>query len=106
VDAHGQAVTVRNEQERHRYEALAGETHAGSAFHREAPGVIAFTHTEVEDAFAGAGIGSALVRSTLDDARGRGLAVLPFCPLVKGFIARHGDHRALVPAEDRDRFGL
>lgn len=40
------------------------------------------------------------------DARSRGLAVLPFCPFVKGYIERHPDHLYLVPEARRERLGL
>jgi len=35
-----------------------------------------------------------------------GLAVLPFCPFVRRFIAENAGYADLVPEKDRQRFGL
>jgi predicted GNAT family acetyltransferase len=70
------------------------------------PGLIAFMHTEVEDTFAGHGIGSILIRETLEDVRRRGFEVLPFCPFVNSLIAEHREFVDLVPGPRREEFGL
>jgi predicted GNAT family acetyltransferase len=57
---------------------------------------ITFTHTEVPVGLEGQGIGSALARFALDDARARGLAVIPLCPFIKAFIQRHREYQPLV----------
>ncbi len=89
-----------------RYAASVGGRRAGFAEYRQRPGLIAFVHTEVDPAFAGRGVGSALIGGALDDARARGLAVLPFCPFVDAYIKDHREYADLVPAADRPRFGL
>lgn len=48
-------------------------------------------HTEVADQREGEGLGSALVRTALADAEQRGLAVVPECDFVKGWLERHPD---------------
>lgn len=58
------------------------------------PEVLVFTHTEVQR--EGEGLGSALVRAALDDARGRPARVVPQCPFVAAFIERHPDYADLV----------
>jgi predicted GNAT family acetyltransferase len=68
---------------------------------------IAFTHTEMDSSFSGRGLAKHLVTEVLDDARRRGLAVLPFCPFVRKFIAQNpAQYLDLVPEQDRNRFGL
>ena len=62
-----------------------------------APGLIAFVHTEIDEAFQGQGLADKLIRFALEDARKPGLAVLPFCPFVNAFIERHREFEALVP---------
>jgi predicted GNAT family acetyltransferase len=47
-----------------------------------------------------------LVRHVLDEARERGLAVLPLCPFVRGWISRHEDYLDLVPPTARTKYGL
>ncbi len=89
-----------------RFEVFAGEELAGSAYYRMEGEALAFTHTEVDDAFEGQGLGSRLAAGALDDARARGVAVLPYCPFIRGYIERHEEYRDLVPESERERFGL
>ncbi|MDT4997198.1 MAG: uncharacterized protein QOD45_1266, partial [Pseudonocardiales bacterium] len=65
-----------------------------------------FIHTEISPEFGRRGLASELIRAALDSARTRGLQVQPFCPFVRGFIAKHPDYRDLVPSAERERFGL
>jgi predicted GNAT family acetyltransferase len=84
--------------ELNRFEIRVTGTLAGFAEYRLRPGRIVFTHTEVDSAFEGQGIGSALVRGALDQARERGLQVTPLCPFVKAYIDRHAEYGDLVAA--------
>jgi predicted GNAT family acetyltransferase len=98
--------TIADNRERRRYEIrLDGEV-AGFAQYRSAPERIALTHTEIDDRFEGQGLGGRLVAFALDDARERGLAVLPFCPFVAGYIQRHRQYVELVPEDRRAEFDL
>jgi predicted GNAT family acetyltransferase len=67
---------------------------------------IALTHTETAASLAGQGVGSGLVSDVLDDARARGLSVLPYCPFVLEYIEHHPDYLDLVPVGVRENFGL
>jgi predicted GNAT family acetyltransferase len=58
--------------------------------------VVAFLHTEVDPTVQRRGLGSALVAGALDDARARGLAVVPLCPFVDAYIRRHPEYADLV----------
>lgn len=93
--------TVQHVAERSRFEVRSGERPAGFVAYRSRPGVITFTHTEIEHAFEGRGVGSTLVRAALDDARRRHLAVVPACPFVRAYIERHPDYADLVADEAR-----
>jgi uncharacterized protein len=79
---------------------------AGFAQYRDRGELLAFIHTEIDDRFEGHGLGGRLISFALDDARERGLAVLPFCPFVNGYIERHREYAELVPEAYRDQFGL
>lgn len=100
------AVEVSDNADEERYEATTGGTVAGYAAYRLRPGLIAFVHTEVDEAFEGQGVGSALVSEALDDARRRALQVLPFCPFVNSYIDKHREYVDLVPEAQRQPFGL
>ena len=80
------------------YEITVDGRHAGLAAFAEKDGVVVFTHTEVDPAFGGQGIGGRLAQAALDDARSRGLSVVPLCPFIKGWIDKHPDYQDLVRA--------
>jgi uncharacterized protein len=99
-------IEVADAPERDRYElSIDGEV-VGFTAYRTRPGLIAFVHTEVDERVQGRGLGERLIRFALEDARARGLAVLPFCPFVNAFIERHREFEALVPESYREQFGL
>ncbi len=97
---------VEDEPDRGRYVVYADDRRAGRLTYRRRDDVIALDHTEVDEDFEGEGVGSALVRRALDDARDAGLGVLPFCSFVRSYLERHPDDAALVPEDRRERFGL
>lgn len=79
---------------------------AGFAEYRLRDGAMSLTHTVVEPAYEGRGVGSALVEGALDAARERGLAVLPYCPFVRDYVEKHPEYADLVPDDRRAEFGL
>jgi predicted GNAT family acetyltransferase len=90
---------VADAPERNRYEITVDGELAGFAQYRLAPDHITFVHTEIDDAFAGKGLAGVLVRHALDDARARGLRVVPVCPYVKAWIGKHPDYQDLTQIE-------
>jgi len=67
---------------------------------------IELVHTEIYEEFEGRGLGSQLISFALQDARERGLAVLPFCPFVNDYVQRHRQYVDLVPEGRRAEFEL
>jgi predicted GNAT family acetyltransferase len=93
-------VEVRNNPTEYRYEIGADGKLAGYTQYVLRDGRIAFVHTKVYDSYEGLGLGSHLARAAIDDARARGLLVMPYCPFIAGFIERHLDeYRDLVAPE-------
>jgi uncharacterized protein len=90
----------------HRFEIRVDGAVAGFAEYRRRGGSVAFTHTVVEDAFEGRGLGSVLARGALDAVRAEGSTVLPFCPFIRSWMQRHPEYTDLVPAARRAGFGL
>ena len=87
-----------------RFEARVGGVLAGIAEYRLRPGRIVFTHTAVEAAFEGRGVGSRLAAVALDEVRARGLSVTPACPFIAAYIRRHREYADLVaPARSSER---
>ena len=89
-----------------RFEVLVDGRVAGFAEYRRTSSSVSFTHTVVDPGFAGRGLGSVLARGALDASREAGLAVLPFCPFIRGYVERHPAYLDLVPARRRAQFGL
>lgn len=88
--------TSHNLEER-RYEGRVDGELAGFAEYQLTDELVVFTHTEVDDRFEGRGVGSAIARAALDDVRRDGSRwVLPLCPFIKGWIAKHPDYVDLV----------
>ena len=102
----GDEPEVRDNEARHRFEIWSDGELAGFTLYEPVAGIRAFTHTEIDERFAGLGFGSVLIRAALTAMLEAGTPVLPFCPFVRRFIQRHQEFLALVPAEERERFGL
>ena len=100
------SIAVADAPERERYEIYVDGELAGFTLYKTRPGIIAFIHTEVDERFHGRGLGERLIAYALDDARKRGLAVLPFCPFMQSFIQSHRDYVDLVPENLREAFDL
>jgi predicted GNAT family acetyltransferase len=82
-------VEVVDQPDRNRYVALLDGEQAGLVTYRRDGDRIVFLHTEVDEAFEGRGVGSALVRRTLEEAREAGLTVVPRCPFYREWLERH-----------------
>ncbi len=99
-------VTVVDEPGANRYVIDAGAERVGLLSYRLDGDQIALVHTEIQPAVERRGLGSELVAFALNDARSRGLSVLPRCPFVRAYIAQHPEYRDLVPEASRARFGI
>ncbi len=89
-------IEVRRSDTEGRYEAVVDGAVAGYAEFRGDGEVVTLPHTVVEDGYEGQGIGSVLVRETLDDLRARGARVRPTCPFVRSWLDRHPGYADLV----------
>jgi predicted GNAT family acetyltransferase len=99
-------ITVEDRPELGRYQlCLDGEVAGYSAYELHGTHV-AFMHTQIEERFAGHGLGVRLVAQALDGIRQKGGTILPYCPFVRSFIASHRAYADLVPRDQRAAFGL
>lgn len=90
-------ITVIDNPEASRFEAHQDGRVAGFAEYELTDDLIVFTHTEVDPAFEGQGVGSALARQALDQVRAQGTRrVVPRCPFIAGWIRRHPDYLAIT----------
>ncbi len=95
-DVSEQVVVTRNEDQA-RWEARVDGEPAGFAAYQLTDELVVFTHTEVDPAFEGKGVGGALARQALDEVASEGTRkVMPLCPFIKAWIQRHPDYVPLV----------
>ncbi len=89
-------VAVTDVSDATRYEAKVGGELAGFAEYERRDGRVIFPHTVVDDEYEGHGVGGALARGALDDARARCEKVVPLCPFIAAYIERHEEYADLV----------
>jgi len=99
-------ITIENRPDLGRYQLLVDGEVAGYAAYERSGAHLMFMHTQVEDRFAGRGLGNSLMAGVLDEVRSEGKLVLPYCPFMRSFIARSPEYTDLVPFDQRAGFQL
>lgn len=90
------ATTVTENPERRGYEISVDGAPAGFTRFLVDGDVATMPHTEIDPEYGGQGLATTLIRAALDDARARGLTVVPLCPFVRAFLDRNTDYQDLV----------
>ena len=99
-------IQITNNADKHRYEAFIGAELAGYCEYNLLTDAIMFTHTEVLPAFEGKGVGSALAKHVLDQARSDGKHVIPVCQFIAAYIRKHRDYADLVRVDVQRAFKI
>jgi len=86
---------IRDNTALSRFELDAGGVTAFMTY-RLAGNVMTLAHTETPVAARGRGIASQLVKGVLNEMRRRGLKIVPRCPFVSAYLAKHAEYRDLV----------
>ena len=89
-------LSVIDAEAEQRYEASIGGELAGTIEYVVKHDRLALIHTEVLSAYEGRGVGGALIRFALDEARRRGLRVIPTCPFVRSYAESHPETHDVV----------
>ena len=90
-------IEVRDVPEESRFEVYVDGQLAGFSAYLLAGDTLTFVHTEVDDAYEGQGVGSAMVRQMLDQIRADGeRKVTVLCPFVNAWLRRHPDYQELT----------
>jgi predicted GNAT family acetyltransferase len=93
-------VVVADDPMASRYEARIDGKLVGVSEYELTDDTIVFLHTVVAEQYEGRGVGGAIARYALDDARARGLHVRALCPFIRGWMERHPQYSDLIrPAE-------
>ncbi|MDQ3106128.1 MAG: N-acetyltransferase [Actinomycetota bacterium] len=95
----GTDTSVTDVPARQRFEARTpDDAVVGFAAYERHGNRVRFTHTEVDDAYEGRGVGSQLARAALNQMRVAGLTVEPRCPFIRGWIDNHPEYADLLAA--------
>jgi predicted GNAT family acetyltransferase len=78
-----------HDEARSRYEMRIDGRVAATAQYTHEGDAVCFTHTEVDPAFDGQGIGSRLAAFALDDLKRRGMKARPQCKFIAAYMERH-----------------
>lgn len=92
--------TVVNNPDKNRYEVFYGGDLAGFAEYIERGTETVFTHTEVDSAFEGKGLGSKLAGFAIKDTIDRERTIRPECPFIRSYLERHPEYSAHVTGVD------
>ncbi|HBU62242.1 MAG: GNAT family N-acetyltransferase [Oceanicaulis sp.] len=96
-------ITEERSDSKGRYIASApGKPDAEMTFSIASASMIIIDHTGVPDEWRGQGVGKALVQRAVEDARKRGVQIVPLCPFAKAQIAKTPEWQdVLKPAAER-----
>jgi predicted GNAT family acetyltransferase len=100
------ALAFSNNEAQHRYEATLGGKLAAYAEYNLLTDAIMFTHTEVLPEHEGQGVGSAIAKHVLGEARANGLHVIPACQFIAGYIRKHREYAELVRPDIQRAFKI
>ena len=89
---------VQDNPARRRFEILVDGGLGGFATYQVRDGALVLTHTEVDPAHRGRGVGNELARGALDQIRERGERVVPQCPFIARFVEDNPEYADLVAA--------
>ncbi len=89
-------VEVRDNPGQNRFEILVDGTVSGFAAYRVRDGRVVITHSEVDRAHRGEGLGGQLASGTLDQLRDRSATVVTMCPFFAEFVSEHHDWDAIL----------
>ncbi|SFT43513.1 hypothetical protein SAMN04487904_10266 [Actinopolyspora lacussalsi subsp. righensis] len=82
-------VSVLDVPSRHRYEISLDGVRAGLTRYLDRGDQRVFVHTEIDDDFAGRGLGSELISGALRRTRAAGMRITAVCPFVTRYLDNH-----------------
>ncbi len=82
-------ITLEDRPTGGRYVAIVNGHEAEMTFSKAGTSKIIIDHTGVPKELAGMGVGVALVKRAVEDARRNGVRIIPLCPFAKAQIEKH-----------------
>ena len=92
---------VVHNREQLRYEVYSDSQLAGFTQYYRSGDRVVFTHTEIDKAFSGQGLGKVLAAEALDDVVAGGKVIVPVCPFIAGYIEKTDKYAGHVEAPSR-----
>lgn len=96
---------IHDNVEAHRYE-LPVENQTAVVIYNLSDRNLMITETLVPEALEGRGIASRMARQVIEDARDRGLLILPVCPFFAAYLQKHPEQADVVHPTYRTILGL
>ena len=96
-------IEIRDDPDEGAYVVEVDGERAGKAVYHMRGGRHLFVHTEIDDRFAGTGLGTRLVRFALDDVRAKRGSMVPICPFFAAYLERHAEYEDIVDRELANR---
>ncbi|MFN3924899.1 MAG: GNAT family N-acetyltransferase [Pseudarthrobacter sp.] len=89
-------ITVRHNPDRDRFEILDAGNVIGKAAYKEYDGGASleriFYHTVINEEYGGQGLAGQLATVALDETVKAGVGIVPVCPFIKKFLAKHPEY--------------
>lgn len=79
-----------------RYVTVVDGHEAEMTYSRAGTSRIIIDHTDVPKELGGRGVGVALVRRAVEDARATGIKIIPLCPFAKAQIEKHKEWQDIL----------
>jgi uncharacterized protein len=92
---------VVHNREQLRYEVYSDGKAAGFTQYYRTGDRVVFTHTEIDSAFGGQGLGKVLAGEALDDVVASGKVIVPMCAFIAGFLKKNDKYDGHVQAPGR-----
>jgi predicted GNAT family acetyltransferase len=90
--------TVVHNRDQLRYEVYSDGKLAGFTQYYRTGDRVVFTHTEIDGAFAGQGLGKVLAGEALDDVVENGKVIVPMCEFIAGYLKKTDKYAGHVEA--------
>jgi predicted GNAT family acetyltransferase len=89
-------ITIRHNPARERFEVLVAGNPIGKAAYKTYDGGGSpqriFYHTVINEEYGGQGLAGQLATVALDETVGAGMGIVPVCPFIKKFLAKHPEY--------------
>lgn len=76
--------------------SINGQKAAEMTYSKAGSDRIIIDHTEVDESQKGNGLGELMVRKAVDDARVKGISIVPLCPFARSVFQKHEELRDVL----------